>query len=964
MKDYTRTFPAHPYFAPAESRLPTPDTPMTSREIEEAASLLPELPYLAAMRRVLTVFAHAHPAISYCQGINYVAAALLIYATTGTEEVDEEAEELAFDLMCALLPSLPDYHGANLLGFQVDTCVLRHLLKLRAPALHAKLVDADLPLDMVVTPWLITLFTSVLPLETTARMLDAFICITPLIFMRTALAMFFVLAPSILAAQSRSELMAILKNGPASWYDADELIATAFSSVCDLDRPSLEEYRDKARDLITADPHGWAGAEHAVVGPRGARVAALRRSIDALEGEVSLSAGDSQYVVSDASPALIEVCQALEAILKHGFKTRSSSLFRSSTRDYWSFLSTLKKYHPHATEMVKSIASMSEVSTPLGRGRAWIRAALVQARLDEYLITLLNNTNLIKEYYTPQALLQSHKDVMDILQCLARLSPIPFALCAKDVSLDLSWRPRAGLITPVPTSRPQSPGPSASSLSSFSSSYPPTFPSSSSSSSSTPSTTSTLSTPSTPSRHGRHRALQVMDSLFDEEGESDAGAKSVQVSHPHQQQSTRCPLCNERFTQPKLLLCLHSFCAVCLIQIAAAASRASENNLIQHLSCPLCRELTPIPPPIRREELQEPLEALLLPRHHRSVLLSGGGGSSGGGGGNGGGKGGGVAVLLEQDGLARESVFKQDLRIAVLMGDLDTATALGCAAVLALSTDYTLERTIQGKCSQCDEWEGALECTSCGVRFCKLHARVHHKITLLSHALVVAGPPSPLPVLCPFHPREELDLFCTACQMSVCAACLDQYGSSHVGHDVLPVDAQASVLSSELESFVDQTGTKLEALESRLPSAQEEAAMLASARANIEDSFGEIMAALEAKKAAMLGALDQVARVSSQERASVGLPPEPYPALATARDSMARTHTLLSAMRDSSSPAEVAAIRPLLVERVMALSGEGGGVVEVEEVGVEVGRDVVEGWASGVDVAPVLDALSAIAPME
>ncbi len=44
--------------------------------------------------------------------------------------------------------------------------------------------------------------------------------------------------------------------------------------------------------------------------------------------------------------------------------------------------------------------------------------------------------------------------------------------------------------------------------------------------------------------------------------------------------------------------------------------------------------------------------------------------------------------------------------------------------------------------------------------------------------------------------------------------------------------------------------------------------------------------------------------------------------------------------------------------------GEGGGVVEVEEVGVEVGRDVVEGWASGVDVAPVLDALSAIAPME
>lgn len=45
----------------------------------------------------------------------------------------------------------------------------------------------------------------------------------------------------------------------------------------------------------------------------------------------------------------------------------------------------LPKYHPAAAGSVRNVSDLSQVKTVLGRGRAWIRFALIEKNLEEYL---------------------------------------------------------------------------------------------------------------------------------------------------------------------------------------------------------------------------------------------------------------------------------------------------------------------------------------------------------------------------------------------------------------------------------------------------------------------------------------------------------------------------------------------------------------------------------------------------
>ncbi|KNC50310.1 TBC1D2 protein [Thecamonas trahens ATCC 50062] len=838
-KDSTRTFPGHPLFTPLD-----PNAPPSAAQI----------PYLTAMRRVLLIFAATHPAIGYCQGLNYIAAALLSFATTGTPDVSLEAETLTYDLLCALLPSLPDYHGHNLLGFQVDVCLAEH----------------DLPLDMVVTPWLITLFTSVLPLETTARMLDCFICITPLVVLKTALALFLVLSPALLAASSRAELMELLRRGPESWYDADELIATVFSPVCELDRSKLEHFRDLARASIVDDPNFVFGsaepsaAPHA--GPRGSRIAAVRRAVEGLVAEAALASE-----ITDASPSLLEFCQAFEAVMRHGFKDRSGGLFSRTPREFWEYVEKVRKYHPHAAPTIKSIAAMSELRSPLGRARAWIRAALVEARLEEYLVALLNHTNLTKEWYADHAVLRSHVDVLALLAQLARLSSINFALCARDVDLDSSWRPLSGVnATPAPA---------------------------------------------------RAAAL---------------GSDAVGLlPDPESRAPHRCPLCGDRYAQPKMLDCLHSFCALCLISLVAASVRAGSPASV---ACPECSVHTALATshPLPKAELAAALHALLLPGPHRAALAA--------------------ASAAQQhpetsparkhprtpeptqpepaepsdaDGLSFdmrgelvESPARQNLRIHLLMGDhVDDATLLAASAVLLLPTNVVLERDVVGLCSQCDEWPGTCSCKVCGVRLCKLHARVHHKITLLSHRVLPSLPPPPLPPLCPIHPEYPLALQCMPCAKALCGACVES--GRHAAHHTLPLTVHGANARNELTAAAAHIAATRTAIVPHMPFAAREARALADARSSVTAAFATLRAAVDAAEARCLASLETAELDGVAARASRGVPALRYNMLARALPLLDHAQVTVDATIASATDTELGLLEPVLTRHLATLPAGG-----------------------------------------
>ncbi|XP_071376256.1 TBC1 domain family member 8 isoform X1 [Centroberyx affinis] len=119
---------------------------------------------IAALRRVLTAYAHRNPKIGYCQSMNILASVLLLYAK----------EEEAFWLLVAVCERmLPDYFNRRVIGAQVDQSVFEELIRERLPELAEHFPDLS-PLSSVSLSWFLTLFLSVLPFHSAVCVVDCF----------------------------------------------------------------------------------------------------------------------------------------------------------------------------------------------------------------------------------------------------------------------------------------------------------------------------------------------------------------------------------------------------------------------------------------------------------------------------------------------------------------------------------------------------------------------------------------------------------------------------------------------------------------------------------------------------------------------------------------------------------------------------------------------------------------------
>uniref|UniRef100_A0A3Q2UJQ4 TBC1 domain family member 8 n=1 Tax=Fundulus heteroclitus TaxID=8078 RepID=A0A3Q2UJQ4_FUNHE len=119
---------------------------------------------IAALRRVLTAYAHRNPKIGYCQSMNILASVLLLYAK----------EEEAFWLLVAVCERmLPDYFNRRVIGAQVDQSVFEELIKERLPELAEQVPDLS-TLSSVSLSWFLTLFLSVLPFQSAVCVVDCF----------------------------------------------------------------------------------------------------------------------------------------------------------------------------------------------------------------------------------------------------------------------------------------------------------------------------------------------------------------------------------------------------------------------------------------------------------------------------------------------------------------------------------------------------------------------------------------------------------------------------------------------------------------------------------------------------------------------------------------------------------------------------------------------------------------------
>uniref|UniRef100_A0AAY5KI40 RUN domain-containing protein n=1 Tax=Esox lucius TaxID=8010 RepID=A0AAY5KI40_ESOLU len=91
--------------------------------------------------------------------------------------------------------------------------------------------------------------------------------------------------------------------------------------------------------------------------------------------------------IDDSSEEFINFAAVLEHILSHGFK--GSGSWFDGQRSYWDFIRLACGKVQNSC--ISSIESMENISTSRAKGRAWIRVALMEKRLSEYLATALRD---------------------------------------------------------------------------------------------------------------------------------------------------------------------------------------------------------------------------------------------------------------------------------------------------------------------------------------------------------------------------------------------------------------------------------------------------------------------------------------------------------------------------------------------------------------------------------------------
>lgn len=136
---------------------------------------------------------------------------------------------------------------------------------------------------------------------------------------------------------------------------------------------------------------------------------------------------DSDY------PPLQQFFVVMEHCLKHGLKVKKS--FLGFNKSLWGPLELVEKLCPEAAEISTSVRDLPGLKTPLGRARAWLRLALMQKRLADYLRLLISRKDLLSDFYENSALMLEEEGAV-IVGLLVGLNVIDANLCVKGEDLD------------------------------------------------------------------------------------------------------------------------------------------------------------------------------------------------------------------------------------------------------------------------------------------------------------------------------------------------------------------------------------------------------------------------------------------------------------------------------------------------------------------------------------------------
>uniref|UniRef100_A0A8C5TTS4 RUN domain-containing protein 3A n=1 Tax=Malurus cyaneus samueli TaxID=2593467 RepID=A0A8C5TTS4_9PASS len=133
--------------------------------------------------------------------------------------------------------------------------------------------------------------------------------------------------------------------------------------------------------------------------------------------------------IDDSSEEFVNFAAILEQILSHRFKGTGVSLLRG----FWDYIRLACSKVPN--NCVSSIENMENISTSRAKGRAWIRVALMEKRMSEYISTALRDTRTTRRFYDDGAIMLREESTV-LTGMLIGLSAIDFSFCLKGEVMD------------------------------------------------------------------------------------------------------------------------------------------------------------------------------------------------------------------------------------------------------------------------------------------------------------------------------------------------------------------------------------------------------------------------------------------------------------------------------------------------------------------------------------------------
>ncbi|KAI0975783.1 hypothetical protein F4678DRAFT_469594 [Xylaria arbuscula] len=217
------------------------------------------------LRRVLTAYSWINPDVGYCQAMNIVVAALLIYMS----------EAQAFFLLSALCDRLvPGYYSSTMYGTLLDQKVFESLVEKTMPILWEHLVKSDVQLSVVSLPWFLSLYINSMPLVFAFRVLDVFFVEGPKVLFQVGLAILRINGEELLDAADDGAFISVLKSYFSRLDESahpksenpklrainrfQELMVVAFKEFSAITHSTIQDLRLKNKDAVLNNIENFA----------------------------------------------------------------------------------------------------------------------------------------------------------------------------------------------------------------------------------------------------------------------------------------------------------------------------------------------------------------------------------------------------------------------------------------------------------------------------------------------------------------------------------------------------------------------------------------------------------------------------------------------------------------------------------------------------------------------------------